>query len=120
MKKILIIEDNPQNRLLLKDILEFNGYTVLEAENGEIGIQMARLHQPDLMLMDLQMPVMDGFTAGKILKGDPETKGIILIAVTSFAMKGDREKTLEAGFDGYISKPFNTRELPEVIKRFLD
>lgn len=120
MTKVLVVEDNAQNRLLVKDLLEFHGFVIIEAENGEEGIRLARAEKPDLILMDIQMPVMDGFSAGKILKEDPETKGIKLLAVTSFAMKGDREKVMAAGFDGYISKPIDTRGLPGLIRKFLE
>lgn len=117
--RILIVEDNPQNRLLVKDVLEFHGYEIMEAEDGQAGIEMAKKYKPDLILMDVQMPVMDGFTAGKIIRGDPDTKNIKIIAVTSFAMLGDKERVMEAGFDHYISKPINTRELPVLIKEML-
>lgn len=118
-RRILIVEDNPQNRLLLKEVLEFYGYEIMEAEDGQAGIEMAKKYKPDLILMDLQMPVMDGFTAGKIIRGDPDTKNIKMIAVTSFAMLGDKERVMEAGFDHYIAKPINTRELPDLVKRIL-
>ena len=117
--RILIVEDNPQNRLLVKDVLEFHGYEIMEAEDGQAGIEMAKKYKPDLILMDVQMPVMDGFTAGKIIRGDPDTKNIKIIAVTSFAMLGDKDRIMEAGFDHYISKPINTRELPVLIKEML-
>ncbi|MEW6068815.1 MAG: response regulator [Nitrospirota bacterium] len=118
-KKILIVEDNEKNRRLIKDIMTYYGYEIIEAENGEEGIKMAKEHKPDLILMDLQMPVLNGYDAIKILKNDPETKHIKIVAVTSFAMLGDREKILEAGADDYISKPINTRELPKVMERLI-
>ncbi len=118
-KKILIIEDIPMNRRLIRDILTYHGYEVIEAGNGEEGIKMAKEHQPDLILMDIQMPVMNGYEATKALKNDPDTKHIKIVAVTSFAMLGDREKILEAGADDYIAKPINTRELPEKVKKLL-
>jgi len=117
--RILVVEDNPQNRLLLKDVLEFHGYEIMEAEDGQTGIEMAKKYKPDLILMDLQMPVMDGFTAGRSIRGDPDTKNIKMIAVTSFAMSGDKERIMEAGFDHYISKPINIRELPVLIEEVL-
>ena len=117
--RILVVEDNPQNRMLVKDVLEFHGYEIMEAEDGQAGIEMAKKYKPDLILMDLQMPVMDGFTAGKIIRGDPDIKNIKMIAVTSFAMLGDKERIMEAGFDHYIAKPINTRELPDLVKRIL-
>jgi len=120
IKKILIIEDNEQNLTLMKDILTYHRYEVIEADNGKEGVKIARELRPDLILMDIQMPVMDGFTAIKILKGDPVTKNIKIIGVTSYAMKGDREKILASGFDAYFSKPINTRQLPELVKTFLE
>lgn len=119
MKKILIVEDDENNRILMRDILRYYGYEVIEAVDGREGIEKAKEHKPELIFMDLQMPVMNGFETLKILRDDPDTKGIKIIAVTSFAMKGDREKALEAGFDDYIAKPINTRQLPEMVKRFL-
>jgi CheY-like chemotaxis protein len=120
MKKILIIEDNEQNLILMRDILTFHGYEVIEANNGKEGVKIARELIPDLILMDIQMPVMDGFTAIKILKNDPVTRDVRIIGVTSYAMKGDREKILASGFDSYFSKPINTRQLPELVKKFLE
>ncbi|MBA4422730.1 MAG: response regulator [Syntrophus sp. (in: bacteria)] len=118
--RILVVEDNPQNRMLIKDLLEFHGFEVLEVANGEEGIAAARKEMPDLILMDLQMPVLDGFAAGKILREDPATKHIKIIAVTSFAMVGDRERVKAAGFDDYISKPIDTRGLPTLLKKMLE
>jgi two-component system CheB/CheR fusion protein len=119
-RKILIVEDNANNRSLFRDILSIHGYDVSEAVDGQDGLDQARKLMPDLILMDIQMPGMDGMTAGSILKGDPATAGLKIIALTSFAMQGDREKFMEAGFDGYLSKPINTRELPGQIKHWLD
>ena len=119
-RKILIVEDNANNRSLFRDILTFHGYEVSEAVDGQDGVDQARELMPDLILMDIQMPGMDGLTAGSILKGDPATEHLKIIALTSFAMQGDREKFLEAGFDGYLSKPINTRELPGLIIQWLD
>ncbi|MBI5590022.1 MAG: response regulator [Deltaproteobacteria bacterium] len=118
-QRILIVEDNPQNRLLVKAVLEFHGYEIMEAKDGQEGIEMAKKYKPDLILMDLQMPVMDGFIAGKIIRGDPDTKNIKMIALTSFAMSGDKERIMKAGFDHYIAKPIDTRELPDLIKEIL-
>ena len=101
-KKILIIEDNENNRRLVRDVLVYYGYETIEAENGKEGIRMAKEDKPDLILMDVQMPVMNGYDAIKALKNDPDTKHIKIVAVTSFAMLGDREKLLEAGADDYI------------------
>ena len=118
-KKILIVEDNPMNRRLIGDILKYHGYEIVEAENGEDGIRAAREQQPNLIIMDLQMPVKNGYDAIRILRSDPETRHIKIIAVTSFAMAGDREKVLETGADDYISKPINTRELPKMVRKLL-
>ena len=115
-KKILIIEDNAKNRTILKDILSFHKYEVIEAEDGKAGIELAKQEHPDLIFMDIQMPVMDGFTAGKILKTMPETKNIKLFALTSFAMKSDQEKSVEIGFDDYITKPFELKDLINKIR----
>jgi len=118
--KILVVEGNVKNRLFLKDILTYYGYEVLEAENGEEGICRAAEHKPDLILMDIQMPVVDGLIrAGETIKRNPDTKHIKIVAVTSFAMKGDRERILNSGFDGYISKPVDTKQLQEMIKEFI-
>jgi len=118
--RILIIEDNEKNRSLLWDILNYHGYELAVAGDGQEGIDLARTLMPDLILMDIQMPGMDGMTAGRILKGDPATSGLKIIALTSFAMRGDQEKFLAAGFDGYLSKPISTRELPGLVKQWLN
>ena len=117
---ILIVEDNDNNRSLFRDILTFHGYQVLVAADGQEGMALARELAPDLILMDIQLPGMDGMTACGILKGDPATSRLKIIALTSFAMQGDREKFLAAGFDGYLSKPVNTRELPVLMKQWLE
>jgi CheY-like chemotaxis protein len=118
--KILIVEDNENNRSLFRDILTFHGYKVVVASDGQEGVDMARELVPDLILMDIQMPGMDGMTAGAILKGDPATSRLKIVALTSFAMRGDQEKILAAGFNGFLSKPINTRELPGLVKRWLE
>jgi len=116
---ILLVEDNENNRNLLKDILNFHGYQVAMASDGQEALVLAQKLLPDLILMDIQMPNMDGLTACKILKCDPTTSALKIVALTSFAMQGDPEKFLNAGFDAYISKPLNTRELPLLIKQWL-
>ena len=118
--KILIVEDNDNNRSLFRDILSFYDYEVTAAADGAEGVALARALLPNLILMDIQMPGMDGMTAGRILKSDPLTRHLKLIALTSFAMQGDEEKFLAAGFDGYLSKPVNTRELPGLVKEWLE
>lgn len=117
--KILIIEDNDNNRNLLKDLLEYHGYEVAMAADGLQGVAMARELLPDLILMDIQMPGLDGISALNILKGEPTTGNLKIVALTSFAMQGDQEKFLAAGFDAYISKPINTRELPVLLQKWL-
>ena len=117
--KILIVEDNENNCCLLRDILSFHGYEIAVATDGREGVALARELVPDLILMDIQMPGMDGITAGGILKGDPATSELKIIALTSFALRGDQEKFMAAGFDGYLSMPISTRELPSLVKRTL-
>lgn len=116
---ILIIEDNQKNLKLIRDVLQFHGYTTLEAETAEIGIELARKLQPALILMDVQLPGMDGREALKILKSDAGTQHIPIIALTAFAMKGDRERLLAEGFDGYVAKPIDIKEISQVIERYL-
>ena len=118
-EKILLIEDNEQNRILMRQILVRKGYDLLEARDGLTGIEMARTHMPALILLDIQMPVMNGFMVIRELQNDVELKKIKVIAVTSFAMKGDREKALQAGFDEYVTKPIDTRTFPELVKQVL-
>jgi CheY-like chemotaxis protein len=118
-RKILVIEDNEQNRILMRQILKYQGYDVLEAVDGAAGLEMAKKHMPDLILLDLQMPVMDGFAVIRELRKTPELSALKVIAVTSFAMKGDREKALKAGFDEYVTKPIDTRKFAEIVKNIL-
>jgi CheY-like chemotaxis protein len=103
----------------LSDVLSYHGYEISTACDGMDGVALARKLMPDLILMDIQMPGLDGMTAGQLLKEDPATKRLKIIALTSFAMRGDQEKFLAAGFDGYLSKPVNTRELPELVKQWM-
>ncbi|TAL36185.1 MAG: response regulator [Spirochaetes bacterium] len=117
--KVLIVEDNLANRTLLRDVLLHYGFDTLEAVNGLEGIRMAREARPDVILMDLQMPVMNGYSAIEVLKADPVTRDMKIIAVTSFAMTGDREKVMATGADEYIAKPIDTRKLPEIIKNII-
>lgn len=118
-KKILIVEDNEKNRLLMTDLLKFLGYEVLEAENGIKGLKIAEEQRPNLILLDMQMPVMDGFSFVKNFRSNSELKDIKIIAVTSFAMKGDKERILQAGADDYISKPIDTRQLPKLVEKYI-
>lgn len=108
---ILIVEDTPANMTLATLILEKGGYAVLQADNAAAGIALARSALPDLILMDIQLPGMSGLEATRILKDDPATRAIPVIAMTAFAMKGDEEKMLAAGCDGYLAKPIHYKEL---------
>jgi len=118
-EKILVIEDNEQNRILMRQILARQGYDLLEAKDGLTGIEMARAHMPALILLDIQMPVMNGFMVIRELRNDVELRKIKVIAVTSFAMKGDRDKAMQAGFDEYVTKPIDTRTFPELVSQVL-
>ena len=111
MATILIVEDNPANMTLAVFLLQSVGHTVLSATDAEAGLTLARDEQPDLILMDIQLPGMDGLQATVVLKGDPLTAGIPVIALTALAMKGDEARIRAAGCDGYIAKPVRYREL---------
>ena len=115
---ILIIEDNEKNLKLVRDILQFKGYRTIEARNAAEGIALAATHVPDLILMDIQLPDLDGLTLLKHLREKPATATVPVVALTAFAMKDDRQRFLNAGFDGYIEKPINVRAFPEQIQRF--
>ena len=118
-KLILIVEDEPKNMTLLRDLLQVSGYSTIEATDGKQGVELARSKKPDLILMDIIMPVMDGLKATRIIKADAVTKNIPMFALTSYAMKGDAERVLEAGCDGYLSKPFDIRELLKQVAEYL-
>lgn len=117
--KILIVEDNPVNMELFQDLLEMKGFDIVKAINGLDAIEKAKKELPDLILMDIQIPGMDGWEATKILKKMTETENIPVIALTAYAMEGDKEKALELGCDSYISKPINTRTFASGIKKIL-
>lgn len=117
--RILIIEDNPQNMYLTSFILEKSGYEVIQAETGLEGIDKAAAEQPDLILLDIQLPEMDGYeTAGRLKQSD-RTKDIPIVAVTSHAMVGDREKVLAAGCDGYLEKPIDPDTFVPTVSQFI-
>jgi two-component system cell cycle response regulator DivK len=116
---ILIIEDNAKNLKLVRDVLQFNGYRTAEAITAEDGLVLARSQHPALVLLDLQLPGMDGFAALRELRADPITKGIPVMAVTASAMERDRQKILEAGFDGYMTKPIQVKEFAKEIRTML-
>ena len=114
-KLVLIVEDNEKNLELVQDILEFRGFRTLTASNGYEAVELARVHQPDLVLMDIQLPGLDGVSALKQLRGEASTGAIPVVALTAFAMTEDRGKLLEAGFDGYVPKPIDVRTLPDTV-----
>jgi len=120
MPRILYIEDTENNRILVKRRLEKNGYQVLTADSAGEGLAKARAEMPDLILMDMGMPEIDGWSAARQLKADPKLKCIPVIAVTAHAMQGDREKALHAGCDEYETKPFDFTRLIEKIRALLD
>jgi two-component system, cell cycle response regulator DivK len=110
-RRILIVEDHEDNRRILRDLLTSADFEVIEAEDGEAGVAAAAAHLPDLILMDIQLPVINGYEATRRLKADPRLKVIPVIVVTSYALTGDSEKATLAGCDGYISKPYSPRQL---------
>ena len=119
MKKILVVEDTEDNRQILRDLLGMAGYEMIEAHDGAEGVSQATAHKPDLILMDIQMPVMDGYEATRRIKADPELKTIPIIAVTSYALSGDEDKARAAGCDDYITKPYSPRALLAKINQHL-
>jgi two-component system, cell cycle response regulator DivK len=117
---VLIVEDNARNMKLVRDVLGHAGYRTLEATNGEEGVTLARSHRPDLVLMDIQLPGIDGVEALARLREDASTATIPVVALTAFAMKEDRERLLQAGFRAYLEKPLNVRELPGHVGALID
>ncbi len=118
-EKILIVDDNAMNMELVSDLLEVNGYQVLQANTAQKGIDIAIKEKPHLILMDIQLPGMDGLKATNILKENNATRDVPVVALTAHAMVGDKESILKAGCAGYISKPINTRQFPLIIKEYL-
>jgi two-component system cell cycle response regulator DivK len=116
---VLIVEDNPRNMTLVRDVLGYAGYRTLEASDGEEGVALARAHKPDLVLMDIQLPGIDGVEALARLRQDASTAAIPVVALTAFAMKDDRERLLAAGFRGYLEKPLTVRELPRQLEALI-
>lgn len=117
MTRILIVDDNPTNLKLVTYLVRANGYDVETAAHAEAAVLAIRAQRPDLILMDLQLPGIDGLALTRQLKADPETRDITIIAVTAYAMKGDHERALAAGCDDYVTKPIDTRTLPALIAR---
>jgi two-component system cell cycle response regulator DivK len=116
--RILVVEDNPKNLKLVRDVLRFSGYEVIEATSGEDGVRLAASEAPDLILMDLQLPGIDGAEALRQIRAQ-ETRGVPVVAVTAFAMNHDRERAFASGFTGYVEKPISVRRLPQQIEDFL-
>ena len=119
-KRILVVEDNPDNRILITDVLTSLNYEVIVAVDGEEGVNKATAEIPDLILMDLSLPQMDGWTATGHIKANPKLAHIPVIALTAHAMVGDRERALEAGCNDYVSKPIDLRELAGKLAQYLD
>ena len=118
-KTILVIEDNEDNRRIMRDLLTSGGYEVIEAVTGEDGVTAAEIHRPDLILMDVQLPGMDGYEATKRIKANHNLQKVPIIMVTSYALSGDDVKAFEAGCDDYVSKPFSPRKLLAKIREYL-
>jgi two-component system cell cycle response regulator DivK len=116
---VLIVDDNEMNTRLARDVLRFGGFTTIEARTGAEGIAVASAHLPDVILMDVRLPDLDGTDVMRALKGEPLTAAIPIVALTSLAMKGDREWLLAQGFDGYLEKPIDVRAFPAQVREFL-
>ncbi|MGE0485151.1 MAG: response regulator [Gammaproteobacteria bacterium] len=119
-RTILIVEDNPMNLKLARDVLEAKGYRVVAAENGEDGVALAGAEQPDLVLMDIQLPGIDGVEALRRLRGDPATANIPIVAFTASVMAGDRSRVTAAGFDAFVSKPIDLKPFLATLAKMLD
>ena len=120
VRTILVIEDNQLNLKLVRDVLQHAGFTVVSAPTGEEGVDIATERPPDLVLMDLQLPGITGTEALRRLRSHPSSRGVPVVAVTAFAMRKDRERAKQAGFDGFVEKPISTRALPQQVQRFLE
>jgi two-component system, cell cycle response regulator DivK len=118
-KRILVVEDQPDNRQIIRDMLADTGYEIIEAENGEEALAAVAKQRPDLILMDIQLPVMDGYAATRRIKTDPALKSIPVIAVTSYALSGEEKKAREAGCNDYVPKPYSPRQLLAKIRQYL-
>ena len=117
---VLIVDDNEKNAKLARDVLRFAGFRTIEAGSGEAGFSLAVEHLPDVILMDIRLPDMEGTVVLRNLKNEPRTAQIPVVALTSFAMKGDRESFLEAGFDGYLEKPISVKAFPDQVRSYLE
>jgi len=118
-KRILVIEDQEDNRQIVRDLVTASGYELIEATTGEEGLEVAARERPDLILMDIQLPGIDGYEVTRRIKADPQMRRIPIIAVTSYALSGDDKKAFAAGCDGYVTKPFSPRLLLAKIKEYL-
>ena len=118
-KNVMVVEDNEKNRKLMRVVLKAKGYNLIEAATGEEALNILRNQKPDIILMDIQLPGIDGITLIKQIKATTALKDTPIIAVTAYAMKGDEEKIMEAGCDAYVSKPINTQELPLIVEKYI-
>jgi two-component system cell cycle response regulator DivK len=116
---ILVVEDHEDNRRILRDLLTSAGFQLIEAETGPDGVEMAKAHQPDLILMDLQLPGIDGYEAARQIRSEPKLNSVAIIAVTSYALSGDEQRALAAGCNAYVCKPYSPRELLARIRELL-
>ena len=116
---ILVVEDNPKNLKLVRDVLQYSGYEVVEATTGEDGVRLAREVQPDLILMDLQLPGIDGAEALRLIRAEVSTRSMPVVAVTAFVMADDRSSAFASGFDGYVEKPISVRDFPAQVAALL-
>ncbi len=119
MTKVLVAEDNPVNRELLRELLENRGYVVVEACDGQQALRMVDEIRPDVLLLDIGMPVLDGYAVARRIRENPALAPLPILAITAYAMQGDREKILQSGFDGYLSKPLNARALAQELDRVM-
>jgi CheY-like chemotaxis protein len=117
-KTILVIEDNEMNMKLMRAVMRVGNYRMLEAMDAETGLRLVKESRPDMILMDIQLPGMDGLNATQIIKADPDLKAIPIFALTGFAMESDKEKAMDVGFAGYIVKPFNVKVLLDIISKY--
>jgi len=118
-QRILVVEDQEDNRRIIRDLLESVGYQLIEAVDGEAGVRLAQSERPDLILMDIQLPVLDGYEATRRIKAEPELAAIPIVVVTSYALSGDDAKAKAAGCDAYVAKPFSPRALLATIRKLL-
>ena len=119
-KRILIVEDTEDNRQIMRDLLTSAGFEVIEAHDGQAAVTTAATLKPDLILMDIQLPVLNGYEAARLIKADPALRHVPIIAVTSYALSGDEEKARAAGCSGYIAKPFSPRRMLATVSGFFD